>query len=265
MRIGITIIFNGLCHLQHNDYAERLLEMLDYWIIVEGAAGNSGSTSWCKEMPKKYHNNGSSIDGTVEFLREFGAANIDKVSVVLATGIWKSKDEMINRSLKSLYYMGTPVYLWQIDIDEQWTKEQMDEAEYDLICSYDDTGMFLCDCYVGKYLLAKGEWGEGKQLPYRRLWRWKGQSFISHEPPILKGGNGKEILLSQRFKHYPYYFLQDINFKEDYYGYEGLYKRWKDLQKETKFPQPINRLIPGKWGESNTEIIHMWGLNEVQT
>jgi len=246
MRIGLTIIFNGLHHLLHNDYAVKLANILDYWIIVEGAAGNTGSTKWCKKIPDKYHNNGNSVDGTVDFLKK-----LKGVKIIFANGIWKSKDEMVNRAIKEIKQ--NKAFLWQIDIDEQWTAKQIGEAEKNL---NGDTGMFLCDYYVGKNLIAKGEWGEGKKLPYRRLWKWRGQSFASHEPPILKGGNGKEVLLKQRFKHYAYYFPQDVKFKENYYtGHRNIYQRWLDLQKETKFPQSISRLISGSWGKTKTEVI----------
>lgn len=255
MRIGFTIIFNGLHHLKHKDYAEKLVGMFDKWIIVEGAAGNSGSTSWCKTISTRYQNNGNSVDGTVDYLKRLKAKYPDKITLILANGIWKSKDEMVNRAIRETDYYN--VFLWQIDIDEQWTRGMLASAERNLISCNGNTGMFHCEYYVGKNLLARGEWGEGKLLPYRRLWRWRGQPFKSHEPPVLKGGNGKEVLLSQRFSHYAYCFDQDVRFKNEYYGnHEGIYDRWKKLQNEKIFPQPISRLLTkGIWGKSKTRII----------
>ena len=241
MRIGFTIIFNGLHHLLHNNYAEELVNMLDYWVVVEGAAGNIGSTRWCKSMPEKYHKNGSSVDGTVEYFSKMKEHNL----VILASGgkgMWDSKDTMVNAAIDHInQHITKEAFLWQIDCDELWSPEAMDEAEKQLD---GDTGMFLADYYVGKNLMAKD------RRPYKRLWRWKGQAFTSHEPPLLEGGNGKEVLLPQRFNHYAYYYEKDVQFKNDWYGgHAGIYKRWLELQKETEFPQPLSRLLPHKTGE----------------
>jgi hypothetical protein len=44
-------------------------------------------------------------------------------------------------------------------------------------------------------------------------------------------------------------------FKQKYYqGYENLHEKWKSLQSETVFPQPISRLIGGYWGTTATVI-----------
>lgn len=257
-RAAFTIILNGLHHLQHNDYAEYLAKNLDLWIIVEGAAKNQGSTRWCKEMPIEWHKDGHSIDGTIEYLEDL-SKKYDNFHIVAHDEFWESKDHMVNMAILTLKKYGerfNPCYLWQIDCDEQWTVKQMIEAEQMLDRQQAKTGMFLCNYYVGAELLAVGEWGEGIKLPYRRLWRWEGEWFYTHEPPVLNGGNGKEVLLPQKFNHYAYYFEQDVKFKDAWYsGHEGIYERWKELQKETIFPQPISRLITGSWGKTKTEII----------
>jgi hypothetical protein len=136
----------------------------------------------------------------------------------------------------------------------------MTAAERELIEQCADTGCFHSNYYVGKNLVTKGLWGEGNDLKggltnaYRRLWLWKGQPFVTHEPPVIEGGNKKEVLLSQRFNHFAYYFDEDVKFKEKYYGYHNLYKKWKLLQEEKNFPQPVSRLIPGGWGNTDTKI-----------
>ena len=45
-----------------------MLNNFDYWVVVEGASLNNGSTYWCKSISDKYQTNGMSVDGTVEFL-----------------------------------------------------------------------------------------------------------------------------------------------------------------------------------------------------
>jgi len=256
LRIGYTIILNGLHHLTHRNYAEFLAQHLDYWVIIDGAVGSTGSTSWCNTIPAEFHNNGSSVDGTVDFLKQL-SEKYPTVRCQYAQGLWANKDDKINAALDIIRTLTPHCFLWQIDIDEQWTEPQFRLSELELVNSRGKTGCFLADFYVGKNLFAVGEWGESTVEPYMRLWNWQGERYASHEPPILEGGNGKRVLLSPRFQHYAYYFEQDVAFKDAWYGdHQGILKRWKDLQSEVSFPQPVSRLISfGKWGQSKTLIV----------
>lgn len=257
MRCAFTIVLNGLRHLEHNNFFKRMEKMLDRWVIVEGAAKNTGSTHWCRKVDSKYcTHEGLSTDGTTEFLREHAPG--DTPVHHLEYGGY-NKDEMVNRAIEELdefVLEKSKYYLWQIDVDEQWTEEQMSKAEMMLEYMGGTCGKFLCDYYVGPNLLAKGDWGEGRQTNYRRLWKWRGQRFKTHEPPELEGGNGLEVLLPQRFKHYAYYFPEDVQFKEAFYsGHEGAYLRWAALQDATEFPVSVDRLITGPWGRTKTVIV----------
>ena len=257
MRIGFTIILNGLRHLKHNDYYMILPNILDHWIIVEGVSQPTGSTSWCKELPPSMHKNYLSNDGTTEFLDNIKS---NKIHVVRPDNRpWKNKDEQVNKAIevaKTLVKEGDECMLWQIDIDEQWYPEDMIKAEEHLRNNNGKTGCFLCNYFVGKNQIAIGHWGEGNYEPYRRLWNWKGENFISHEPPKLEGKNGTGLLLPQRFNHYAYYYEEDVKFKEAYYGgYEGLYERWLKVQ-ENKDIIPVSELLGNNtwWGRTQTYI-----------
>ncbi len=256
MRIGFTIIYNGAHHLEHNGWGNRLAEILDMWFIVEGKAENTGSTSWCQKIPETIDDNTPEL---LEEIEEFYSPYRVHVCAVYE----KNKDERVNVAISNIKDWIKPtkkVFLWQLDIDEQWTDEQMDEAEQMLVEQDADCGCFHANHFVGPDLVAKGEWGEGNapddpmRNAYRRLWRWKGQMFETHEPPVLEGGNGKEVLLPQRFNHYAYYFQKDVEFKEKYYGYKDLLIRWATLNAMHDFPQPISRLLDGYWGNSKTII-----------
>lgn len=267
MRLGFTIIFNGLHHLKHNNYAERLVDMLDYWAIVEGYANPNGTTRWCKDLSRSdWCKDGHSVDGTVDYLMDLDRRHDNVLlhdwnSVFFnADGVagWISKDSMVKSAIGIFLNQPQHVFnecdLWQIDVDEQWTQEQMDMAEGLLNGTGAKTGMFLCDFYVGRNLIAKGDWGEGRLFPYRRLWKWNGELFKTHEPPMLEGGNGLEVLLPPRFKHYAYYFDQDVKFKEDYYRYAGLFERWKKIQDIELWTMPVSELIDDWWGRTDTII-----------
>lgn len=254
LRIGFSIILNGIKHLEHNDYAKYLINnCLDYWIIVEGASQNDGSTNWVEGFhymnTDKFHHNGSSIDGTVGYLNELQKKYSHKVKVIFPEGgrPWYSKDEMVNKAIeeinKTLPEAATCYFLWQIDIDEQWTEKQMSQAEFELYSSGRNCGMFHFNQFVGKNLIAVGpNWG-GNTL--NRLWIWSGQKFKSHEPAELE--NQKEpILLSPIFDHYSYYYSQDVLFKALWY-YDDLeiYKNWLKIQELPKhsFPIPLKTLF----------------------
>ena len=152
LRIGYTIILNGLHHLVHKDYAEYLASHLDYWIIIEGANHNHGSTSWCKPIHADYHKNGSSIDGTVAFLKDL-AKKYPTVLCQFADGLWESKDSKINAAIDAVKTVTDACFLWEIDCDEQWTMKQMECAEKELILNRGKTGLFFwrkgCVCTRG--------------------------------------------------------------------------------------------------------------------
>lgn len=262
-RVAFSICLNARHHFEHNDYVKTLLPHMAAWVFVEGCAESNGSTAWCKTIPDEYHKNGHSVDGTVEYLDNL--LDHDNVYVVRHEGPWKSKEEMVNAALACLAArVDDGIHsLWEFDADEQWTIEDIEAAEAQLTREDGDCGMFLANHYVGKNLIAVGEWGEGKKLPYRRLWCWrKDQRFKTHEPPEMLGGNGKQVLLSQRFNHYAYYFEKDVKFKDAWYGgHEGIYERWQKIQKEEASGAyawwPISALITGPWGKTDTKIVQV--------
>jgi len=262
MRVAFTIVLNGLHHLKHQSFAERMINVFDYWVIVEGASGNAGSTQWCRGPLPQYNDNGRSVDGTAQFLWSL-RKRADNVHLIERnSGVWESKDAMVNAATdyigKNLYE--EPIFLWEVDVDEQWLFEDVKAAERDLVDAEAKTGMFHANFFVGKNLVVRGEWGEGKLLPYNRLWFWQGEGFEKHEPPILQGGNDPAILLPQRFNHYSYYFEQDVKFKDQWYGgHNGIYENWLKLQKLRKedFPVSISSLLTFQWGDGTGLIHHL--------
>ncbi len=256
MRIAFTIIFNGLHHLLHNDQYKKILNDCDKWVVVEGASNSNGSTKWCKQMPDEYHKNGSSVDGTREFLNEL-AHSESKLVYVPSNGFWHSKDAQVNRAIEEVKKITNKCFLWQIDIDEQWPEGTMDQVEKEMLENNVKVGACKQICYVGKNLVPVGEWaGDGGII---RIWNWEGESFERHEPPILQGTEGKITkLLTPVFHHYNYYFEKDVKFKDAWYGgHENILERWKlinSLPKEA-FPLHISALITGYWGTTKTIII----------
>lgn len=239
MRIAFTIIYDGLHHLKHNGFTEFMLMNFDYWVVVEGHARAGGSTSWCKNLglPQR------SQDGTHEYLMHIAASN-PKLKYFSKGTYWNSKDQMVNKAIEIIKNLTTKCYLWQVDVDEQYSPCDLPKAEIALDKSGLIAGSFkffhyLCPNIAGQ-LVAKGEWGDGSNI---RIWKWEGQNFISHEPPIIE--DQTEVAeLPIKYHHYSYFFEKDVRFKDSYYGYPNLLRNWLKLKSYTgSFPAPINLLF----------------------
>jgi hypothetical protein len=254
MRVAFTIIYNGYNHLLHNDYALRMVDMFDNWIIVEGAADNGGSTSWCHKNPGLCH----STDQTVSFLS--GLANVhDNVHLIEINRKWKSKDEMVNAAINKLREITDKCTLWQVDIDEQWTLDKIEKNEAYLNYYEAGAGLVYFDRhFLGTDLIAKGFW---VSKPVCRLWKWSGQLFASHEPSILDG-QGLTVVCPEGIDHYSYYFDEDVRFKSQFYkGHESVYANWKRINEnkdKIKFPIHISELFGKRsLGVTNTQIVRI--------
>lgn len=244
LRIGYMIVLNGLHHLEHKNYTKYLLETaLDHLIIVEGAVdATKGSASWSGKIPESFQNNGRSIDGTFEYLQNM-KTEYPNLHVITCEGFWSGKDAMINAAVEKTKEITKECFLWEIDSDEQWTKWKMDEIEREMIAEGADCVDVMFHHMMGPNLIAYGpNWGGNTCI---RLWNWKGQSYKRHAPPILEGGNGKTINVHQRFIHYSYYFLKDIQFKSDWYYKDlSIINRWKALQQNNNLPISIGEILP---------------------
>lgn len=241
MRIAFTIIYNGIHHLNHNGFAEFMANNFDNWIVIEGLANAHGSTSWCKTLPIPSR----STDGTHQFFEGFTKQHSNVIYYSPGTP-WKSKDEMVNEAVKVVRLITDKCYLWQVDCDEQWTSEQLEYAEIQLDKQPNKAGAFqfthyLCKTDDGHQLVGVGQWGSGFNT---RLFKWQGEKFISHEPPVIQN-QGSVAQLSPKYKHWSYYFWQDIQMKGMYYGgHEYIPTGWSFLKKGGhKYPLPLSALF----------------------
>lgn len=227
--VAITIVLNGNHHLAEQDIYS-LNTKLDKWIFVEGATKSNYCTSWCGEMPSSYHNpDGTSVDGTTEFLSSLAKHSFGKIVHIKPTQLWDGKVQMFNEALK---HINEPCYLWEIDSDEYWTKNQLNAAEALLENTGADAAAFAADYLLTDDIIVRGEWGESPGHGYRRLWKYTpGKKFISHEPPILEGCS--KILppkYTPKFLHKSYYYEKDVIFKSKWYGkHENVYTNWKKI------------------------------------
>ena len=249
LRVAFTIIYNGLHHLKNRNFAEFMLDTFNHWIVIEGHAKPGGSTSWCKNLNIPCR----STDGTHEELLGLSSLH-NNLHYYSKGGYWESKDEMVTKAIDILSGITNECWLWQVDCDEVWTKENILNNERCLASRRHNCGRVQFRHIVGKteggVMVARGRWGSGY---VNRLWKWKGQDFVQHEPPEIEGQMA--VNLPYRFDHYSMYFEQDVKFKSKYYkGYENLYENWKKMHEGTKFPFRGSHLTPHAKGSLIHEL-----------
>jgi len=161
-------------------------------IVVEG--GHEDAKAVCTS-------DGHSIDGTLESLYKFKAEEDteNKMTIVTRNGFWPHKDEMgRSRTAQSRAYAErtTGDYLWQIDIDEFYKKEDMTEIINMLNSDPSITAIsfkqksfwggidYLSESYA--LLRNKGGWN--------RIFKWNsGYRYITHEPPTVVDEKGLDL------------------------------------------------------------------------
>lgn len=237
MRAALTIIYNSIEDLNHNGFSQFMVANFDHWIIVDGSSKNGGSTGWCN----KIETTPSSTDGTLDFISGLALWN-QNVHIYSQDTHYNSKDEQFNIGVDILRSLTTSCYLWQVDSDEQWTIQDLEQAEQMLSASSANVAEFQFNHYVingDTTCLAKGDWGSGS---VNRLWKWDGQRFDRHEPAVMTGQT-TPVLLPQKFEHYSYCVEKKIAFKSKYYQHhENVYRNWK-LLPTFKFPCHISKLF----------------------
>jgi len=232
-RIALTIVYNGAHHLT-DEFVKFMTDTFTLWVIVEGQSRNGGSTSWCKHVEAPFN----SKDGTIERIEQI-QSNHKNVLTYVPVKHYKSKDEQVNRAIELIKTRFSSGFLWQVDVDEHWTKEDIEAAERSLWRSPESCAEFQFNHYVKKDVVAIGRWGSGYVT---RLWKWSGHSFISHEPAIL-AGQTNPIKLPQKFQHYSMIYPQDVKWKaKSYKGHEMVYINWLKLDEFT-YPQHISNLF----------------------
>ena len=254
-----TIVLNGEPFIR---YHIDVLKQLDFewkWHIVEGVAAHTHDTNWCEKRGGKItdalHINGLSNDGTKEYLDQLMAAYPDNVIVYRKENgeFWDGKLEMVNAPIVNI---NEDCLLWQIDADELWTLDQIYKARKMFAESPEKTAAYyFCHFFVGENLLitTRNTYGNYTSYEWLRTFHFKpGYKWISHEPPTLskQTHEGKWVNIAALnpfmhkktkqngliFQHFAYVTKKQIQFKENYYGYRNISRKWEDMQNKTDFP-----------------------------
>lgn len=270
-----TIVLNGQPFIRYHIEIFKQLPFKWHWHIIEGVADLKHDTSWSVQLGGKItdeiHKKGRSKDGTSEYLDELAAKYPENVTIYRKPEgeFWDGKRDMVNAPLVNIQ---EECLLWQVDVDELWTLEQICNGRHLFIENPEKTAAFYwCWYFVGENLIISSRncYAQNPQQDWLRTWRFKpGYVWAAHEPPILvenfpdsqprniatlnpfmHGETEKEGLI---FQHFAYITPEQLKFKEQYYGYQNAVGQWQKLQSQTKFPVYLREYFA--WVRDNTTV-----------
>ncbi|MDT9235977.1 FkbM family methyltransferase [Limnospira sp. PMC 917.15] len=254
-----TIVLNGEPFIRYHIEVFKQLPFKWHWHIIEGVADLKHDTSWCLKLggqiTDQIHKNGRSKDGTSEYLDQLAEKYPENITIYRKPEgeFWDGKREMVNAPLENIQ---EECLLWQVDVDEIWTLEQICQTRKLFVKNPDKTAAFYwCWYFVGENMIISSRncYAQNPRQDWLRTWRFKpGCVWAAHEPPILvetcedgqqknvaainpfmHGETEKEGLI---FQHFAYVTPEQLKFKEQYYGYKNAVSQWQSLQSQTQFP-----------------------------
>ena len=278
-----TIVLNGQPFIRYHIDVFKQLSFKWHWHIVEGVADLKNDTAWSVpnggRITDEIHSNGLSIDGTSEYIDELKRLYPDNITVYRKPeGVfWEGKREMTNAPLENIQ---EECLLWQVDVDELWTFEQLSTARELFIKNPDKTAAFYwCWYFVGEDLVisTRNCYAQNPQQEWLRTWRFKpGFVWAAHEPPILveklPDGQFKNVAVENPFQHedteeqglvfqhFAYVTKEQLKFKEQYYGYTGAVSQWTALQSENKFPVLLREYFAWVGDETQVDKANSYGI-----
>ncbi|MGD1699422.1 glycosyltransferase [Dapis sp. BLCC M229] len=271
-----TIVLNGEPFIRYHIEVFKQLPFTWHWHIIEGVAQLKHDTAWSLSaggvITDEMHNKGRSNDRTSEYLDELAKAYPDNITIYRKPEgeFWDGKREMVNEPL--ITNIREECLLWQIDVDEIWTVEQICNAQKAFIENPEKTAAFYwCWYFVGENLIisTRNCYAHNPKQDWLRTWRFKpGCLWIAHEPPVLGTPlpTGKWVNVAQInpfthaetekegliFQHFAYVTPEQLSFKQQYYGYRNAVSQWQTLQSQTKFPVYLREYFA--WVGDNTMV-----------
>ncbi|MBG1244661.1 FkbM family methyltransferase [Nostoc sp. NZL] len=278
-----TIVLNGQPFIRYHIDIFKQLPFKWHWHIVEGVAELKHDTGWSLKLGgyinDEIHDNGRSNDSTTEYLDELTQKYPDNITVHRKPDgmFWDGKREMVNEPLLNI---NEECLLWQIDADELWTVEQILTARQIFIENPDKTAAFYwCWYFVGEKIIisTRNCYAQNPRQEWLRTWRYKpGSVWVAHEPPRLEeplpNGQWRDVaavnpFLHQEtekhglvFQHFAYVTLEQLRFKEQYYGYNNAVSQWKALQETSKFPVLLREYFSWLRDETMVDTVESCGV-----
>jgi ADP-heptose:LPS heptosyltransferase len=247
-----TIVLNGMPFIERHIDELRKLPVPWHWHIVEGIAELMHDTKWSRSLGGRadasLHRNGLSIDGTTEYLDRLAAAEPDRITIYRPPRgeSWQGKLAMVRAALVNIR---EECLLWEIDVDEFWSTEQIVRMQQRFLADPDRTAaFFLCHYFIKNLVIATANtYGNNIDFEWLRVWHFKpGDFWASHEPPRLcrpligsdiavdiaainPFAHGETLNDDLVFRHFAYVVPEQLRFKETYYGYKNAVRQWEAL------------------------------------
>jgi len=252
------IALNGQPFLEHN--LRALYPFAHQIIVVEGA------TKAAAGLAKP---DGHSKDESFEMLMRFKSEQDEehKLSVISAEdegfgdGLWPEKNEMSQAYAKR----ATGDWLWQVDADEFYLKEDMKELVR--LLSEDESISAVSFPYLeffgGFETLISGQWHKYEHPRFHRLFKWgAGYQYTEHRPPTVIDEKGRDLrdlnwLSTPRngekkifLRHYAYVLPKQAEQKAGYYANVSWSDSFRDNQRwyEKSYKGLSNPLFLGQRG-----------------
>ena len=240
------IVFNILSTLPNNMFEyciQQIYDIAHEIIIVEGAT--KATTHYFDGNTTLFTNNGRSTDGTIDYLYNL-QKKYSKIKIIIGEGFWNGKTDMCNAYAS----ISNGDYIWQLDSDEFYTKEDQFKILKILSEKKPDAVHFYANHFFGGFDSCIDErcnsWGN--DIPWMRIFRnIPGKSkWISHEPPnyLCDGlfcNKGNVITRDDTLKngikmfHYSCVIENQIKFKDIFFGQNMKYEKlWNDFKKNKK-------------------------------
>ncbi|MGD2180385.1 glycosyltransferase family 4 protein [Lusitaniella coriacea] len=270
-----TIVLNGKPFIEYHRETFKELPFKWHWHIVEGVAELKHDTAWSLslggEISEAIHNRGRSKDGTSEYLDELAKEYPENITIYRQPEgqFWDGKREMVNAPLANIQ---EECLLWQIDVDELWTVEQICTGR-DLFITHPEktAAYYWCWYFVGEDLIisTRNCYTQNPKQEWLRTWHFKpGYQWVAHEPPVLAEplpeGHFRNVAALNYFthaeteseglvfQHFAYVIPEQLQFKEQYYGYKNALTQWQNLRNEKYFPVLLRNHFA--WVGDNTQV-----------
>lgn len=214
------IVHNGEPFIKYQ--LESLYPHAHQIIIVEGAV---------EKFRHAATQDGHSLDRTVEIIKSFPDPE-GKIKLIQRNSFWPEKTEMSNAYMEAC----TGDYIWQIDVDEFYKKEDMERVAEILLANPDIVRVDLktINFWKGFRAVMRGASYVYGADEFIRIYRFRpGYSYSTHRPPTVVDENGKEVRgrilsaseLSEKsgvyIYHYSYVFPDSVKNKSAYYAKMG--------------------------------------------
>jgi glycosyltransferase involved in cell wall biosynthesis len=270
-----TIVLNGKPFIEYHIEVFNQLPFKWHWHIVEGVADLKHDTAWSLrlggQVTDSIHLQGLSKDGTTDYIDELARLYPENVTIYRKPQgeFWDGKREMVQAPLVNIQ---EECLLWQVDVDELWTVEQIEATRQLFVANPDKTAAYYwCWYFVGEKLVVSTRncYTQNPQQEWLRTWRFKlGYDWVAHEPPVLAekltDGSFRDIAKinpflhdetenhNLLFQHYSYVLPEQLRFKESYYGYKEAESQWLNLQQAKVFPLLLREYL--SWVTDQTMV-----------